>query len=452
MPTDSFDCVIVGARCAGSPLAVHLALAGMKVCVVDAARLPSDQALSTHAITPTGMDLLDELGLGDAVRAIAPAVKTSRFELGAARLDMRYGQGRAVHCPRRSRLDPLLQEAAVAAGAELRDESTVTEVLRDGARVTGVRVRHRGGHYDLRAGVVVGADGRNSKVARLVDAAEYHVGASQRGAWWSYWPVPAGFDALGFGAYISLSGRDARFFFHTDSGLLIMGGSPEAPVARGFADDPERKLRAYLAGCEVTRALSEGNALASRVVGVMKLRFFFRVPVGAGWALVGDAGLHKDPTPGFGITDALRDAKALSVALIDGRPEALEVYWRARDVASVPLFAQAGAMGSLDYANPFNELVFKRVSETRALDARVAAVLERELSPFEMVQPWRVVGWAGAALLTGRFELWSHMVKSAKLGAWVDSELGRRRKLLDEAHTRIAALGPTLHDLPTRSG
>lgn len=68
------DTLIVGARCAGATLAIHLARAGKRVLAIDAGNLPSDQPLSTHWISPYGMALLDELSLGDKVRSFAPPV------------------------------------------------------------------------------------------------------------------------------------------------------------------------------------------------------------------------------------------------------------------------------------------------------------------------------------------------------------------------------------------
>ena len=56
-----WDTIIVGARCAGSPLARFLARAGKRVLLVDAASFPSDQPMSTHFIHPFGMRILDEL-------------------------------------------------------------------------------------------------------------------------------------------------------------------------------------------------------------------------------------------------------------------------------------------------------------------------------------------------------------------------------------------------------
>lgn len=121
-----YDTVIVGARCAGASLATLLARRGARVLVVDRDRLPSDQVLSTHTIHPPGVDVLDELGVGDAWA------------------DVSFAPGRCGLCPRRTRLDGLLQSAAVEAGAELRDRTRATDVLFEDDRAVGVRLEARG--------------------------------------------------------------------------------------------------------------------------------------------------------------------------------------------------------------------------------------------------------------------------------------------------------------------
>ena len=60
-----------------------------------------------------------------------------------------------------------------------------------------------------------------------------------------------------------------------------------------------------------------GAKRETRLAAVGDLRGFFRKPYGPGWALVGDAGYHKDPITAFGITDAFRDAEAAAAALDD---------------------------------------------------------------------------------------------------------------------------------------
>ena len=67
-----YDVVIVGARCAGATLATFLARAGASVLLLDKDPLSTDQILSTHTIHPPGLDVLDQVGVGDAVRAVAP--------------------------------------------------------------------------------------------------------------------------------------------------------------------------------------------------------------------------------------------------------------------------------------------------------------------------------------------------------------------------------------------
>src|SRR6187402_2279928 len=111
--TEKVDTLVVGARCAGAPLALSLARAGQNVLLVDAAALPADQPLSTHYIQPYGMEILDDLGLGDQVREVAPPVPANISGIGDViiRIDL---NGRGGSCPRRTDLDRLLLEAAEA--------------------------------------------------------------------------------------------------------------------------------------------------------------------------------------------------------------------------------------------------------------------------------------------------------------------------------------------------
>jgi len=230
-----YDCVIVGARIAGAPLAIHLRRAGMRVLLLDADKLHSDQPFSTHAIQLPGMDLLDELGVGDAVRARTPEVSGIRLEVLGHPYDLTLPDHRRIYCPRRSTLDPLLQDAAVAAGAELRTEARVTELIEEAGRVCGVVVTHAGTTQRIRARFVVGADGRNSTVARLVGAETYIAHEAERGGYWAYYPKPACWDQdepwKRFGTAISLDDT-ARLCFQTDGDLLIVGAFPPSAEAR----------------------------------------------------------------------------------------------------------------------------------------------------------------------------------------------------------------------------
>jgi len=140
---EQFDVAIVGARCAGSPLATLLAGRGLRVCVVDSARFPSE-TLSTHVIQPCGVAALRRLGVLDSLLA-AGAVPLTRFTLVAqdARIDADLKDeaeafGAPGLCVRRVTLDELLVGAAASAGAEVRTAEKVCSFLQDNGRVEGV--------------------------------------------------------------------------------------------------------------------------------------------------------------------------------------------------------------------------------------------------------------------------------------------------------------------------
>src|SRR5438105_4580410 len=165
---EHFDVAIVGARCAGSRLAAMLARRGLRVCLIDRARFPSE-SLSTHVIQPCGVALLERLGVLEAILA-AGAARLTRFTLVSvdARIDAELDRdaheyGAPGLCIRRVTLDELLVNAARSAGADVRTGVRATSLIEDEGRIVGLET-DRG---PLTAHVVVGADGRRSTVAAL---------------------------------------------------------------------------------------------------------------------------------------------------------------------------------------------------------------------------------------------------------------------------------------------
>src|SRR5271163_2320066 len=93
-----FDVVVVGARCAGSPVALMLARRGLSVCLVDRAQFPSETP-STHLIQPCGVQLLDQLGVLDAVLA-AGAVQLDHMTMvidDAVRIEAMLDEANGAH-------------------------------------------------------------------------------------------------------------------------------------------------------------------------------------------------------------------------------------------------------------------------------------------------------------------------------------------------------------------
>jgi flavin-dependent dehydrogenase len=409
----------------------------VKVIALERDELYTDQPFSTHAIAPYGMRLLDDLGLGDAVRALAPRALALRMQVEDAvlRVDL-SDDGHDARCPRRLKLDPVLQRAVVDAGVDVRPRTTVIGLVRDGDRVAGVRVRNGADEHEIRAPLVVGADGRNSLVARLVGAPAYVEDTSPHGAYWAYFeetPLFSSDRRYDWGMCIHMQGDGARAVFQTDSGLLLMAGLAHRDALEPWRRDPDRALNAYLRAGALTGPLLEGSRQVSPALGLAGLRFFVKQPVGPGWALVGDAGLHLDPTPGLGITDAFRDATLLAEAIVDGSDLAFERYWRRRDADSIGLYRMAADMGSVGYNSPFTRMIYRRTQASAAIRARLLSVLDRECRPQDMLPVGRLIGWLFSEACHGRFESFSGFGRTLRRALG----LGREQARFDRELTAI---------------
>ena len=114
---DHYDVVVVGARAAGAATAMLLARAGFRVAAIDKSTYGSD-TLSTHAIARTGVLLLSQWGVLDAIRAAdTPRANTMLFHYGDSdvAIDIRgRGDVDGLYSPRRTVLDRSIVDAAVA--------------------------------------------------------------------------------------------------------------------------------------------------------------------------------------------------------------------------------------------------------------------------------------------------------------------------------------------------
>jgi flavin-dependent dehydrogenase len=352
-PTERFDVVIVGARCAGAATAMLLARAGVRVLVVERGMRGTD-TLSTHALMRAGVLQLHRWGLLDELRAAGtPPVHRTTF---------RYGQNTtsvtlkpvagvdALYAPRRTVLDPMLVDAAERAGAQFRFGTSFTDVTRDRRGcVDGIRGTDAHGRpMTVRARFTIGADGLASRVARRVDAQVERV-ASASGAY-AYAHVP-GVETTGYewfygpgvtAGVIPTNDEAACVFVGTERSRFRTELAPDVPA--GFA----RLLRA---------ASPDAAARVAAAAPVTTYRTFpgangfFRAPWGPGWALVGDAGYFKDPISTHGISDALRDAELLARAVVTSLAngavdEAMRGYHRTRNDLSHRLFATTEAIAS----------------------------------------------------------------------------------------------------------
>jgi 2-polyprenyl-6-methoxyphenol hydroxylase-like FAD-dependent oxidoreductase len=400
--------------------------------MVDRDPLPSDQVLSTHTIHPPGVDILDELGVGDAVRSVAPPSPRVRIVKGSAWADAEFADGRAEYCPRRERLDGLLQAAAVEGGVELRDRTQVEEVIFDDGRAVGVRLRSADAFEEVRCGLVVGADGRNSKVAARVGAEEYLAYDAPRAMYWAYWDAPDEWwtDRYPFDMYLAHRDRHIRVIFQTDHGQLLVGSLPPVEEGLGWRSDPLGSLQGSLAADPITHALVGSVWPDGKVRGTVRERYFFRRAAGPGWALIGDAGHHKDFVVGDGITEALIQAKGLAAAVTAGSDAAVIRWWRSRDVEALPQYYWGRDEGALGTPTDLQSRVVRRVALDPGLRRRMTDLPEHKCSPYEALPLSVILGCVFSGLLRGNLGVVPEFLAQGRKAADYGRVLKERQRLL----------------------
>ncbi|HVE79470.1 MAG TPA: FAD-dependent oxidoreductase [Gemmatimonadaceae bacterium] len=342
-PTPRWDVIVVGAGPAGSAVATFLARAGRRVLVLDRARFPRPKPCSEY-MSPEASRLLAALGALDDVEAAGGAalVGMTVHAPGGARIHGEFagaGRHRAFRdrglAVRREVLDAILVRHARAAGAEVREGVRVGELLVAGGRVVGVRARGGGGDaQQLRARLVIGADGLRSMVARRLGLART-ARWPRRFAFVTHYRGVAGVGSFGEmhverGGYLGIADVGGG-----ETNVALVG---PAARARQAAGDPAGLVARWIAARPALAARFAGAERSSDAWATGPFASHARRAWAPGAALVGDAADFFDPFTGEGIFAALRGAELLAPfveAALDARSsdaanDSLRAYDRLR--------------------------------------------------------------------------------------------------------------------------
>jgi flavin-dependent dehydrogenase len=382
-----YDVAVVGASLAGSTVATLLGRAGARVALIEGHADPSAfKRTCTHYIQASGAPVLERLGA-------LPAIELAGGASGSLEIWSRYGW---VHPEegdysgwniRRERLDPLLRGIATSTeGVDAMLGETVVALRREGERVTGVLARSRGGEErEIRAHLVVGADGRDSTVARLAGLPE-RVRPNNRFGYWAY------FLDLTVGGRLWMLDPDVAYTFPTDGGLTLLACLLTKDRLPEFKADPEAGLRAVFGALPDGPSL-EGATLASPMLGKLDVPNVARRIVSPGLALVGDAAMASDPLWGVGCGWALQSgewlAEAVAPALTEAGDldEALRAYRRRHRRQLAAHHTLTSEYSSGRRFNPVERIWFRAAARDRFVARRMQLYGERWITPRQLLSP-----------------------------------------------------------------
>jgi 2-polyprenyl-6-methoxyphenol hydroxylase-like FAD-dependent oxidoreductase len=321
-----YDVAVVGASLAGCTAAILLARSGARVALLEKSPDPKVyKRICTHYIQSSAVPTLERLGL------LEPMMRAGALR-SHARIWTRWGwiapppNGTApagVNL-RREKLDPLIREmAAGTPGVDLMLGHTVQELLREGERFTGVCAHDSHQHtVELRARLVVGADGRDSKIAKL-SGVSTKTAPHGRIAYGGYYEGPTPVTAPD--AALWLLDPDMAAAFPTDGGLIFYATMPSKERLPEFRADPQAALEKLVSSIPEAPPIAQSR-LVGQVQGKVDMTNVIHTTTAPGLALVGDAASAVDPLYGVGCGFALQSSAWLadSVAPALNGAESLE--------------------------------------------------------------------------------------------------------------------------------
>lgn len=367
-----------------------LARQGARVLLLDRDRFPSNMPLSTHLMHPLAVSRLIRWGLIDEIARRSTPV--TRWRLALHGIEM-VGAPPPVdgntlsYAPRRQVLDHVLVQGAVRAGAELREASTVTDLLFESERVVGVEARAVDGRkFTARGRLVIGADGPGSVVANRAKAPESHVEPIVQSNLWRY------FDGITLDeVQLHVQPKMGAFAFPSSDGTVLIAANLMYPE---FIAAKADRHAAYHAGLKRVAPALDELARAGRPVDRLYAgctRAFVRQATGPGWALIGDAGMKKDPVTAQGIPSAFLTAEwlaeALGQAFEGGRTidNALAAYAARRDAYMMPFYAFTARLAEFNPPDVAQARFYRAIAASPVETARLFGAVALTDNPDEVL-------------------------------------------------------------------
>lgn len=403
---DNFDVAIVGGSVAGSTASILFARRGLRVALIERRpELNAYKRMCTHFILASAVPAMQRLGVAQAIERAGAVRNGAEYwtrwgwirTRDAADDPRPYG-----YSVRRQKLDPMLRGmAASTPGVEYFPGESATGLVERDGRVAGLKLQNgAGSSREIRAQLVVAADGRYSPIARMARSHEV-VKPNNRAMFFAYFQNVR--LASGRISQVWMLEGDGAYAFPNDDGLTLLGFMPYKDRLREIKADPERSFRCCFEALANAPDLSAAERI-SPILEMLDVPNIARQASRPGLALIGDAALSSDPIWGVGMGWAFQSAEWLADyaggALEDGDPArvdaALVRYRRTHRRKLGPHHAVICDFSARRKFNLIEKLFFSSAPHDYATARHFEAFGNRQISVAQFLAPAALAraGWA----------------------------------------------------------
>ncbi len=325
--TEKYDCVVIGGGPSGSTVSALVAQAGFKTLLVERERVPRFHV--GESLMPETYWTLKRLGMLERMRGSHfPKKYSVQFVSHTGRESQPFyfferdsHESSQTWQVLRSEFDQMLFENAAQKGADCRDQTRVLDVMLDGDRAEGVRIKGPdGATREVRAPLVVDATGQQALIASKLGFRKSNA-RLQHAAIWGYYRGARRDPGIDEGATLVLYTHNKKGWFwyiplpEDIVSVGVVAGNDYLLKGRGA---PESVFEEELVKCPAVAERLMDAQLVSDFRVIRDYSYVSTRAAGEGWVLVGDAFGFLDPIYSSGVFFALKSGEMAADAILEG--------------------------------------------------------------------------------------------------------------------------------------